>query len=780
MAGMFAAPPRLFRPPESRWGRCAIAAALVSVAALVRVAIDPLTGPVAPFGLFVPAVVLAAWLGGTEGGILATILTALAGKFLFIEPRYRFTFTPRDLAVMIMALVVGYGLVLLVATWRRTQSRLQDLRDEMAGILRQLPTGIVVADRAGQVVFANEEIERLLGQPLEPGKLPDFGPRQTPPRDDGSPGEPAGSPLLRAASGEEVPEEEAEIVRSDGARRIVRVRGTPVRRHDGTVVGGAVTVVDVTELRETARRAREHAEEFSALFDAVPVAVLVARTADGTRIDGNRLAAGLFRVPAGSTLSFGTAGERPTTIRLLRDGQEVPVEDLPLRQAITTEAEIRGSELELAYDDGTSVDLLGNAVPLRDAAGKVRGSVAAFMDVTERKQLEVKLREQARELERANRVKDEFLATLSHELRTPLTAIVGWAAILLRDGLSPDLARRAHEAIARNAEAQRALIEDVLDVSRIVSGRLRLEMGQADVAGPVRAAVETVRPQADEKGVTIATVFSDDGTSVWGDSGRLQQVFVNLLSNAVKFSERGSRVWVTVRRTDGRVYVEVRDNGAGIPAAQLPHIFERFRQADGSTTRRHSGLGLGLSIVKQIVLLHGGTVEAESAGEGRGATFTVCLPHHPLRDRRLRADEPRHDVPAIRPVSMPTPTLCGRRVLVVDDEADTRELVTTILVASGAEVTTAASGREALERLRAEMPDALLVDISMPEMDGYALIQAVRASGDAAERVPAIAFTAYARDEDRQLTLLRGFRLHITKPVDPSTLVRAVASVLEE
>ena len=778
---MFSAPPRVFRSPESRLIRYAVATALIGTAVLLRVAIDPLVGPVAPFGLFVPAVVLAAWCAGVDGGILATALAALAGKFLFIEPRYQLAFTPRQLALMLMAVVVGCGLVLLVTTWRRAQLRLQDLHDEMAGILRQMPTGIVVADRGGHVVFVNAEIEGLLGQPAKLGTFAEFRRQYTPLHADGSPVGLSESPLLRAANGEDVPEEEAEIVRNDGARRIVRVRGTPVRRHDGTVVGGAVTVVDVTELRETARVARERAEEMSALLDAVPVAVFVARAPDGTLIDGNHVAARLFRAPPHSNFSLKPPEEgwRPA-FRLLKDGHEVPVEDLPLQQAIAREAEVQGAELELVHPDGTAVDLLGNAVPLRDAHGTVRGAVAAFMDVTDRKRMEGELREQARELERVNRVKDEFLATLGHELRTPLAAIVGWAGMLLGGGLSSDVVRRAHEAIARNAELQRALIEDVLDVSRIVAGNLRLEKGPADVMGPLRAAVDAVKPQADEKGITITTTFSDAGSSVWGDTARLQQVFVNLLSNAVKFSANGGRVWASVLRPGDKVEVRVGDDGVGIAADHLPHIFERFRQADSSTTRRHTGLGLGLAIVRHLVELHDGTVEAESAGEGHGATFTVRLPYHDLRERRhLRADEPGRGVPAVPPVSPGAPSLHGRRVLVVDDEADTRELTTTVLAASGAKVTTAASAREALERLRAEMPDALLVDISMPEMDGYALIQAIRRSGNAAERVPAIAFTAHAGEEDRQFALMNGFQMHIAKPIDPGGLVRAVASVLE-
>ena len=775
---MFAAPPRVVRPPESRPVRYAIAITLIAVAALLRVAFDPLVGPSAPFALFVPTVVLAAWLAGVDGGLLASALAALAGKFLFIEPRYQLAFSARHSALVVMALLVGGGLVLLVTIWRRSQDRLLDLRDEVAGILQQLPTGVVVADRSGRVVFVNGEIERLLGGPVELGTFAEFRRQYTPLHADGAPVTISESPLLRAAKGEEVPEEEAEI-RVDGMRRYVRVRGTPVRRHDGVVTGGAVTVVDVTGLREAERAARERAEEMAALLDAVPVAVFVARGRDGARIDGNDLAARLFRASAKSNFSLRSSdGARPD-VRVRRDGREVPIEELPLQQAISRGVEQQAVELELLHADGSSVGLLGNAVPLRDAQGVVRGGVAAFIDVSDRKRMEDRLRDQARELERVNRVKDEFLATLSHELRTPLTAIVGWAGMLLRGGLSLDMVRRAHEAIARNADTQRALIEDVLDVSRIVAGNLRLEKEPLDVVGPLGAAVEAVKPQADAKGITIATTFSEDGTSVWGDAARLQQVFVNLLSNAIKFSPSEGRVSASARRVGDVVEVQVQDNGAGIPPDQLHHIFERFRQADSSTTRRHAGLGLGLAIVRHLVDLHDGVVEAESAGEGQGATFTIRLPYRAPREGRGLGG-PRLEPAAVHAAGTPAVDLSGRRVLVVDDEVDIRDLATTVLAASGATVTTAASAREALEHVRGAVPDALLVDISMPEMDGYALIRAIRGSGSAAGRVPAIAFTAYAREEDERLALESGFQSHLAKPIDPTTLARSVAALLEK
>jgi len=305
-------------------------------------------------------------------------------------------------------------------------------------------------------------------------------------------------------------------------------------------------------------------------------------------------------------------------------------------------------------------------------------------------------------------------------------------------------------------------------------------MGQVDVAGPLRTAIEAVRPLADEKGVKIGADILDQGTTVWADSTRLQQIFLNLISNAVKFTERGGRVTVSTRRVDGTAEVEVSDNGIGITPDALPHIFERFRQGDSSTTRRHAGLGLGLAIVKHLAALHGGSVEAKSRGTNQGATFTVRLPYHPLQERRqARIGALRREVSPIVPNPTVTRSLCGLRLLVVDDQSDTRELTASVLTASGAQVRTATSARDALQQLEAETPDAMLVDIAMPDMDGYAFVRAVRSGQNEAAQIPAIAFTAYARQEDRQLALTSGFQMHLPKPVEPGALVMAVASLLE-
>jgi PAS domain S-box-containing protein len=382
-----------------------------------------------------------------------------------------------------------------------------------------------------------------------------------------------------------------------------------------------------------------------------------------------------------------------------------------------------------------------------------------------------------RDAREASRLKDEFLATVSHELRTPLTAILGWAHMLRTGQINGDSAAGAFETIERNARAQAQLIEDLLDVSRIITGKLRIDVRPVDPNSFIEAAVEAVRPAAEAKGVRLQKVMDTGVATVSGDPVRLQQVVWNLLSNAIKFTPRGGRVQVRLERVNSHVEIAVSDTGAGISPDFLPHVFDRFRQADQKTTRRHGGLGLGLAIVRHLVELHGGTVRAESGGEGHGSTFTVLLPVAPVY-----ADPTQGRVhPATRemlPFFECPDRLDGLRVLVVDDEPDTRELLKAGLGHCGAVVTVAASAAEALEALGASTPDVLISDIGMPDEDGYMLMRKVRAL-PAAEggSVPAIALTAYARVEDRMQALRAGYQMHVTKPVEMAELAAIVASL---
>lgn len=399
-------------------------------------------------------------------------------------------------------------------------------------------------------------------------------------------------------------------------------------------------------------------------------------------------------------------------------------------------------------------------------------------DVTERREALRREKEARLEAEAANRVKDEFLSTLSHELRTPLTAIVGWSDLLLHDEVAPHKQREAIATIARNANSQGQLINDLLEVSRIITGKLRLEFASCEMEPVIQAAVEAVRPTAEAKGVKLQILLEPDTGPVFGDRERLQQIVWNLLSNGVKFTRQGGLVQIKLQRVDEQVEVVVIDSGVGINPEFLPHVFERFRQADGSTTRNYGGLGLGLAIVRHLVELHGGTVSADSGGANHGATFTVRFPtmlesigqHFEVTElvKNPTAAESRHRQQRLR----------GMRVLIVDDEFDARALLTTMLEGAGAQVLAVSSAAEALDSMESWKPDVLVADIAMPVEDGYGLIRKVRAlPQERGGQTPALALTAYARSDDRKRALAEGYQVHLAKPVDRVELATVIASL---
>jgi PAS domain S-box-containing protein len=378
--------------------------------------------------------------------------------------------------------------------------------------------------------------------------------------------------------------------------------------------------------------------------------------------------------------------------------------------------------------------------------------------------------------EESNRLKDEFLATVSHELRTPLTAILGWSRMLQGGSLETDMATRAIETIKRNAKVQAQIIDDILDVSRIITGNLYLELHPIELPPVLESAINVVRPTAEAKGIQIEVNFEPEPAAVSGDSNRLQQVFWNLLSNAVKFTPAGGKVMVHLRHVDSKVEIEVADTGQGITSEFLPFVFDRFRQADSTSTRQHGGLGLGLAIARHLIEIHGGSIEARSHGEGQGATLTVRLPlvgsvteasGASIQARMQAEEESRERLKSQQ-------LLSGLHVLIVDDDRDTLELLSAALTQRRARVTTASSAAEALRALKFFRPDVLISDIAMPGEDGYQLIQKVIAL-DMAPRIPAIAITAYAKQEDKERALAAGFQRYLAKPVELGELISAVA-----
>ena len=392
--------------------------------------------------------------------------------------------------------------------------------------------------------------------------------------------------------------------------------------------------------------------------------------------------------------------------------------------------------------------------------GKTRSLASQLAD-------ERALRVQAEE---ANRIKDEFLGTLSHELRTPLNAITGWAHLLQAGTLAPEEQSRAIETILRNAKQQARLIEDLLDVSRIISGKLSLTLSPLDLTKVIEAAIEAATPAALAKQLRVSSDFADGPCEVSGDALRLQQVIANLLNNSIKFCAPGGQITLRTQRQEQQVLLQVRDDGRGIAAEFLPLLFERFRQAGHRLARaRGGGLGLGLAIARYLVESHRGKITAESAGEGQGATFTVCLPLLPDN-----ASLP----PAADGVPQTSRQLCGAYVLVVDDDQDARELLKILLEREGAEVAVADSSKSARDLIRARQPDVIVCDVSMPEQDGYSFMRHLRASGERAGAfIPALALTGHASAEDSRMALLAGFQMHASKPLDPPRLLDNLAKL---
>jgi len=440
-------------------------------------------------------------------------------------------------------------------------------------------------------------------------------------------------------------------------------------------------------------------------------------------------------------------------------------------------------ETERVEKGGRRISVSVSVSPIKNARGEIVGGASVSRDISMQKQIEIvrqemlaKEQEARAEAEAASRAKDAFLATLSHELRSPLSPILAWARLLRQGMLDAEKTERALETIERSARSQAQLIDDLLDISRIVSGKLRLQVRPVQLTTVIEAAIEVVRPAADAKNIRIQTALDTETGPIAGDPDRLQQVVWNLLSNATKFTPKGGRVQVALERVNSHVEIAVSDTGQGVPAEFLPHLFERFQQAETGPSRTHGGLGLGLAIVRHIVELHGGTVHAESPGAGNGTTITVKLPRM-IFARTAGEIERRHPTLEALPAERNFPQLRDLRVLVVDDEPDSNEVVRTLLVSCGAEVRVAGSAAEGLRELERWTPDVLVSDIGMPGEDGYSFLGKVRARRGEIGSIPAVALTAYATTEDRVRIFSAGFQVHVVKPIDPSELVTVVASV---
>jgi PAS domain S-box-containing protein len=508
-------------------------------------------------------------------------------------------------------------------------------------------------------------------------------------------------------------------------------------------------------------------ELLRAIIDSSDDAI-VSKDLNGTITSWNRSAERIFGYARAEAMG------RPISMLLPLDR---PEEEKHILERIRRGERVDHFETKRRRKDGQIVDVSVTISPIRASDGSIVGASKVARDITEQKrissdreQLLLSERTARTQAELASRMKDDFLATVSHELRTPLNAIVGWTQVLKDSELDLDI-REGVDTIERNARAQTRLIDDLLDLGRISSGKMLLDVHPIELMEVIRDAIDAVRHAADAKQVTIRTVLNDSNGTLLGDKNRLQQVFWNLLANAIKFTRKGGRVVVTAGKFNSHLEIVVSDNGIGIAADFLPDVFDRFRQADPSTTRRAGGLGIGLALVKYLVELHGGEVRAESLGINQGATFTVSLPVV-----ATGADRPLTEEISDNPAPSPAEDLGGIKILAVDDDQDSLDVIKRILSTRNATVQTADTVDDALTSFRSFSPDVILSDIGMPDADGYELIRRIRELPEG-RNVPAAALTALARSEDRLRALTAGFQTHLAKPIAPGELVAVVRSL---
>lgn len=589
---------------------------------------------------------------------------------------------------------------------------------------------------------------------------------------------------LEVAAATGVFEDEGWRVRKDGTLFWANVVITALRDPDGRLLGFAKVTRDLTQRKAHEEQLRRSEERFRLLVEHVSEYAIFMLDPNGRVTTWNSGAQRLKGYTAEEIVG------KHFSVFYPREVQESGWTDHELQVAAE-----EGRFVDTGWrvrKDGTRFWAQVIITALRDDAGCLIGYAKLTRDMTESKRVEEmevanQEREEMLEAERsarmaaqqATRTKDEFLAMLSHELRTPLSAILGWTQVLLRgESLKePEAQRQAIEVIDRNARAQAQLVDDLLDLSRIMTGKLRLDLNQLSFTTIVEAAVDSVRPTAEAKGIRLKAILGASHDVISADGGRLQQVVWNLLTNAIKFTPKGGQVQVLLQRVNSHLELSVSDTGIGIPPSYLPRVFERFSQRDSSTTRSHGGLGLGLAICKQLVEQHGGSIRAASQGEGKGATFSVLLP---VSIAQLQAE----GMPRIHPTAetsseeaVSLPRLEGVHVFSVDDEPDARELLRTVLEERGAKVTSFGSAAEALAALEKTRPTVLVCDVGMAKMDGYQMIRALRAKETPGDRLPAMALTAFARAEDRKRSLMAGYQVHLAKPFDVGELILVIADL---
>jgi PAS domain S-box-containing protein len=797
--------------------RYAIATLALGIGWGFRTALNPFFSQFElPFITFYPAVMVSAWLGGFGPGILTTAGAAVLADYFWMDAPYTFTIrNPSDVAAIAVFVTMGMLISLSSEAWRRGQAALVESQEQLSATLAAIGDAIIATDEQGRITRLNSIAEALTGwkaaeargKPVEEVfSIIDEESRR-----------PADSPIRRVLK-EGVTrglEHGALLVSRDGREIPINDSAAPIRGADGRLCGAILVFRDITERRtaeraaakllESEHEARQQAERALTQLRGVQAVMDVAFS----NLDANVLMRELL-AKVRTVLGADTA----TLLLLNAEGHLVPTASDGLREEIHEtirippghglSGRIAESVRGVIIDDLAEVDVISSFLrqhvkSLMGAPLRISGQLFGVIHVgsaSPRKFTEDELRllslvgdrvalaiERARlhdaehrakaEAETANRLKDEFIAVLSHELRTPLSSVLGWAHVLNMRGLPPERAQHAIQAIVRGAQAATQLVNSLLDLSRIMSGKLHLEMKRLDLVSVVKAAVDTVRPAADARHLALEVTLPRSPVIMTGDAARLQQIVWNLLSNATKFTPEGGRIEVRLVQTGSQAQIQVSDNGRGIRAEFLPHVFDRFAQAENKTREGHVGLGLGLAIARELVQGHGGTIQAASEGEGRGSTFTVTLPVASAATVAFEAEPP------ITVETAENEPITGTHVLIVDDEEDARNWLATALQPYGAAVETASSVTEALDLIRRSRPDVLLADLGMPQEDGFTLIRKLRTLEvqQQQRRIPAVAVTAYATTGDRERAIEAGYDWHVVKPFEIAEIVRIVASL---
>lgn len=647
------------------------------------------------------------------------------------------------------------------------QQRVVEMQQQLAAIVESSHDAITSIDLKGTITSWNRGAERLygyqaaeiIGKPLSVLIPPDHTEDFT-------------TMLEHLRRGERIEHFETVRATKDGRHVEVLLSVSPVLDAEGKVIGASKITHDITDrkkaeiaLRRSERRERLRADELATLLEAVPAIVWIAHDRECRRITGNRAASKLLRLPQDANQSVtAPALERPVHFKVMKDGVELRPDQLPVQLAAATGLEVRDFEEEVVFEDGQRVYLLGQAIPLRDELGEVRGAVAAFIDITERKQAEQERERLLEELRDQDKRKDEFLATLAHELRNPLAPLRNGLEVLRLSGQNTEMAGEVRSMMERQLEQMVHLIDDLLDLSRISRGKIELRKERVALSTIVQTALEASLPTIDEAGHELKINMPTEPVYVEADVTRLAQVISNLLNNAAKYTERSGRIHLAVQPRDGDVIVTVKDNGIGIPAHMLSHVFDMFTQADRSLERSQGGLGIGLTIVKRLVEMHDGSVEARSDGPGMGSDFIVRLP------RVRSATQPQADD------GEPTRSSSHRKILVVDDNRDAATSLAMMLKLMGNDAKTAHDGLEALDVAAVYRPDLILLDIGMPRLNGYETAKRIREQAWG-KKIRLVALTGWGQDNDRRRSHDAGFDSHMVKPINPEALKELLASL---